>query len=70
MTWLDVDKDLMVNLDEVVGIEREGATTRLYVKGSNSIVVNLAYETIRSIVIQRKKSMQAMVNSGNFKPVP
>lgn len=67
MDWLTIDDDLIVNLDNVTGIERSAKGSRIYLgNSSSSITTALDYDSLRTIIFQRKKAMQ----SGSWTPSP
>ena len=60
MNFVDVGSDSMVNLDNVIYVERtDDSKSRIYVgtMGEN-VLGQIDYDTLRSIIISRNKSAQ------------
>ena len=63
MNFIDIEDGLMVNLDTVTGIERDGKKTRIYTGTGESIISEVDYSTFRSIIISRNSKMQQSKDS-------
>lgn len=59
MNWMEVTQDILVNLDYVKGIARDGERSTIYVELSedlSEISVNLNYDVLKKIVAKRSST--------------
>ena len=60
MNFIDVGSDLMVNLDNVTGIERNGHGSRIFIGlAGEAVESEVDYDALRSIIISRNNRMQS-----------